>query len=300
MLTFTSIRNLFGKLVNDAGTTTLALGDTLFNTSYREVLASQPWSFLEATKTYSTVASQQNYLLPYNCAKIQNVTMTISTIIYTPKEITSRDAWDRLNINTAIRSNIPMFWYQYAGQVYLWPTPSASSNTLTVNYRKQVRDISKADYTTGTIVTATNATDAIVGSGTSWTANMAGSYLSITNTNAAKTGDGIWYEIETIDSATTLTLVKPYGGTSIATGSAVYIIGDLPIIPEEYHMLPLYRALQIFFSSVQPDATKAGLYKGLYVEQLAQMKITYGSKSTSPVLSDDDQRVLDPNALIWL
>lgn len=300
MMTYTSTRNLFGKLVNDASTATLALGDTLINTSYREILASQPWQFLEASKTDVTVASQQNYLLPYNCSKITNVTVLIGTVRYVPKEITSREEWDMLNLNSAIRSNIPVFWYQWGGQLYLWPTPSASSNTITINYKKQIRDLSKADYTTGTITTATNGSDAIVGSGSSWTANMAGNYLQITNTNAAKTGDGIWYEIESIDSATTLTLVKPYGGTSIATGSATYIIGDVPLISEEYQILPVYRACQIFFSSVQPDVSKSELYKNLYTEQLAAMKLTYGSKATSPVLKTDDIRVIDPNALIWM
>ena len=303
MLTYTSTRDLFGKLVNDASTATLALGDILFNTAYREILASQPWAFLEASKSYSTVAGQQGYLLPYNCSKVINVTAVVGTISYTPREITSRDAWDRLNINTAIRSNIPVFWYQYAGQVLLWPTPSASGNTLNINYKKQVRDLQKADYTTGTIVTATNAVDAIVGSGTSWTANMAGSSINITNTNAANTGDGLWYEIETITSATGLTLVKPFGGSSIAAGSASYTIGDLSVLPEEYQILPLYRAAQIFFLSVQPEVArlpKTKMYEDLYKSQLAEMKITYGSKATSPVLCDDDIRVFDPNALIWL
>ena len=304
MLTYTSTRNLFGKLVNDASSATLLLADTLVNTAYREILASQPWAFLEATKSYSTVASQQAYLLPYNCSKVINVTATIGTISYTPREITSRDAWDRLNINTAIRSNIPVFWYQYAGQVYLWPTPSASANTLTINYKKQIRDLSKADFTTGMIVTATNGGTSIVGQApASWTDNMAGDWLNITNTNDAKTGDGLWYEISSIDSATTLTLVKPYGGTSIATGSASYIIGDLSILPEEYQILPIYRAAQIFFLSVQPEVSrmpKSKQYEELYTSQLAQMKITYGSKATSPVLCDDDIRVFDPNSLIWL
>ena len=304
MLTYTSTRNLFGKLVNDASSATLLLADTLVNTAYREILASQPWAFLEATKSYSTVASQQAYLMHYNCSKVINVTATIGTISYTPREITSRDAWDRLNINTAIRSNIPVFWYQYAGQVYLWPTPSASANTLTINYKKQIRDLSKADFTTGMIVTATNGGTSIVGQApASWTDNMAGDWLNITNTNDAKTGDGLWYEISSIDSATTLTLVKPYGGTSIATGSASYIIGDLSILPEEYQILPIYRAAQIFFLSVQPEVSrmpKSKQYEELYTSQLAQMKITYGSKATSPVLCDDDIRVFDPNSLIWL
>jgi hypothetical protein len=301
MMTYTSIRNLFGKLVNDASSTTLTLGDTLINTSYREILASQPWAFLEASTTQLTVASQQNYLLPYNCSKITNVTVLIGTVRYVPKQITSREEWDFLNLNSAIRSNIPVFWYQWGGQVYLWPTPSAAGNTITINYKKQIRDLSKADYTTQQIVTATNGSTAIVGSSTAWTTDMAGRWLQIgiSATSNAKNGDGMWYEIASIDSATTLTLVKPYGGTSVTLASDAYIIGDLPLISEEYQILPIYRACQIFFSSVQPDATKAELYKGLYTDQLASMKITYGSKSTSPVLKEDDIRVIDPNALIW-
>jgi len=63
-----------------------------------------------------------------------------------------------------------------------------------------------APYSTGT-VTVTNGSKTVTGSGTNWTLAMAGRQFRIDSAHA-------YYEIDTIDSATQLTLKYAYGGDS--------------------------------------------------------------------------------------
>ena len=299
--TYTSARNLFGKLVNDSSTGTLTLADTLINTAYKEVLASMDWPFLERGRTLSTTASTQFYNLPADYGKLIDVTVTVSSIVYRPEEAPSREFWDDVNMNTTVESNVPIWYFIFNGQLGFYPVPSSSSNTITYNYRRIVRDLSVADYTSGTIVSIANGGTALVGSGTSmWTAGMAGKYIRITTGAAANLGDGLWYEVSSVGSTTTITLAKPYLGTAIAAGSATYTMGDMMIIPEEFQILPLYRALSVFFRSVQPNADRATEYENLYQAQMRQFKEQYGGKAESPVVGDSDTPIINPQFFIQL
>jgi hypothetical protein len=67
-----------------------------------------------------------------------------------------------------------------------------------------------------------------------------GRYIRITPSDLAITlaGDGMWYEIASVPSATTLTLVRAYGGTALSAASATYTIGQMPLLPEAFHDMP--------------------------------------------------------------
>lgn len=87
----------------------------------------------------------------------------------------------------------------------------------------------------------------MVGTGTTWTTSMAGRYIRIAESDTANKGDGFWYEIASVGSATTLTLTKPYQGTAIAAGTASYTIGQVPRIPEAYQLAPVYRSAALYY-----------------------------------------------------
>lgn len=301
MLSYTARRNLFGTLSNDSGSNNLTLGDTLMNAIVREIVKKRPFDFLKDTKTALTAASTQFYKLPYNCGKlISPPTITISNTVYTPKKCSSREQWDRLNMVSNITSNIPEWYFVFGSQVGFYPKPASDSNTITYLYSKLVKDLSIADYTTGTIVTATNGSAAIVGSGTSWTAGMAGMFIKITDTAAANGGDGMWYEISAVTDATHLTLDKVYGGVSISTGSAAYTIGQMSVLPYGFGILPVYKACQIYFTSVKPDKVKAELYKNLFNELYASLVENHSLNSFDPTILDEDADAINPNLQVWL
>lgn len=294
MLSYTGRRTRFGQLANNTQTGTLTIADALMNDATRMLLGLAEWDFLEKTKTTTSTASTQFYDLPSDCGKLISVTYTNGNI-YTPMECTSRDHWNALNM-TSQTSDTPEWFYIFNGQVGFYPTPSSSSKTITFIYQRSFKDLSIADYTTGTITTATTGSSSIVGSGSSWTDKMEGRYLKITDSDTANTGDGFWYEIEDVDTGTTMTLTRLYAGPSIAAGSAAYTIGQMAPLPEDYQTLPVYKALEIYFSSIQPEPDRAKIYRDMFDNGLADMKRRHGSKSTSPVIDAGyGKEMVNPN-----
>ncbi len=264
MLSYTKIRNLYGQLTNNSTSANLTLGDTFINQAYRQICAVRPWYFLEGTNTAVTVAGQQAYNLPYDYDKLIDVYQTVGSYKYVPTEVISQEDWDKLNEQATYQSNYPVYFHIYNGQINFWPTPSTSSLTITYNYRKNVVDLSIADYTTGTVSTV--GTTAITGSGTAWNASMIGKYFQVTPTAVAATnGDGFWYKITAVGSATTLTLDKAYAGSN--TTGASFTIGQSPALPEAFQDLPVYKAVEIYYSSIEPEPNRAALFKTMYDEK---------------------------------
>ncbi|MFA6171961.1 MAG: hypothetical protein WCW77_00120 [Patescibacteria group bacterium] len=301
MLSYTERRNLFGSLTKDGSTANLLIGDRLMNSVVREVVKKKPFDFLKKTKTALTEASVQFYKLPYDCGKlISPPTITIAGTVYTPRKCSSREEWDRLNQNTNITSNIPERYIVFGGQVGFYPKPSAGSNTITFVYSKLVKDLSIADYTTGGILTTTNAGASIVGTGTSWAIGMAGMWLRITDDTAANKGDGVWYEIDSVSSTTALTLEKNYEGVSIAAGNAGYTIGQMSILPYGFGILPVYRACQIYHSTLKPDKFLAAEFKELYRESYLSLIENHSLETFDPVILDEEVEIINPNLSVWL
>lgn len=301
MLTKTGARNLAGVLINDSSSSTLTVFDTLINQAYKEILVSMAWPFLQRSRTLPTVASQQFYNLPADYDKLVDVTVLVSNIIYHPVEAPSRDLWDQINTNTTVQSNVPMYYYIFNGQLGFYPIPSTSSNTITFNYRRKVRDLSLDDYTTGTVDVITNNATTVTGAATTWTASFIGRFLNIPPSNTATaSGDGLWYEIASRASNTSIGLTLPYLGTSLTTpAGATYTIGDCMIIPEQFQILPVYRAVAVYYTSINPNSDRAQEYSSMYNSLLSVMKEEQGPKSESPVLNSSALHLTNPNDFVW-
>jgi len=297
MLSYTGLRNLFGSLSNDKGSTNLTLGDTLINQFAK--ITSKKFNFLEASRYSSTVASQQFYSLPNNFGKLKTITITVGSTKYFPILITSREQWDKINASTTTTSNIPQYCFIFGGEIGFYPMPSsATTNGIYIQYHKKFFDLSIADYTTGTINSIANGSTTITGNATSWTVKMAGRWIMIADSNTSNTGDGVWYEIDSITSATELELKKPYEGISISSGTASYTIGQCSYLPEDFQILPVFEALEVFFTSVKPDANKLTVYKTKVKEMKAELMAEHGSTSISPVISEEIYNQPNPNNYI--
>lgn len=260
----------------------------MINDGTRKILSDRnDWPFLEATATFSTVASTQFYDLPYNVDKLKSVTVVNGNVRYTPTEISSRGEWDELNLNTTVTSNIPEYYYVYAGQVGFWPIPSTSSLTATVSYKKGMKDLSVADYTTGTI-SITTGTTVVTGAGTTFTSAMVGRWL--------KTTDGYWYQIASFSSTTVIGLDKIYNGASIAGAS--FTIGEMSELPESYQDLPVYYAVSQYWQT-NGEITRAREYKGLFDEGLLKLRLDWGNQ-TSNVEINEMRSVINPNLTLTL
>ena len=301
MLTYTGRRNLFGDLCNNSASATLTLADTLMNLQDRRIISAKDWPFLWRQYTKNTVADESSIKLPAYTYKPQGVYVTVGSYRYTPTEVTNREDWDKLNATT-FSSDIATHYFVYDEAIELFPTPSTSNNVVTFNARRRTKDLTISDYTTGTItdIATSGVTTTITGSGVTWGTGMIGQYIRVNQTNAALGGDGFWYEIASVPTSTTLTLVRTYGGTAITGASATYTIGEGSLIPEPHDILPVYAALNVYFTSTDPNKTKADLYGNLFNDGYDQMVRDHGSK-VNVVLDDGTgqyENIVNPNLYI--
>lgn len=301
MKSYTVLRNLYGSLtVNTAGAN-LTLGDQLINDHYRSILGLKDWPFLRRLRTLTTTASTQFYNLPYDVNLVESIYVTVGSTRYTPRRAPSREFWDNLN-TTSYTSDIPEYYIVYNGQLGIWPTPASSSNTISVNAKVNVIDLNTADITSTTIATLANGGTALTVSA-GLTAQMVGFWIRPTFSTTANTGDGRWYEISAVASATAATLARGYGGVSISIGTAASTISQMPLLPEAYHHLPVYGAASVYWATNALDGSvqRADRFKRMYDEGVKALIAEHSSADADMVLDyGDDPQMINPNLTISL
>jgi len=291
MRSYTNRRTDYGIFSNNTTAANLALGDRIMNDSDKYLISR--FNLNEATdSSRTTVANQQNYLQPYNIDKMIDVYVTIGANRYKLTEVPSRDMWDRLNYTT-FASNIPTHWFDFAGQTQIYPTPSASGSVITHVYKTRVKDLSAADYVTGTVSITTNTT-VVTGVGTTFTAAMVGRWIQVT------AGDNQWYQIGTFTSTTVIGLANAYAGATIATSA--FTIGEMSLLSEIYQNIPIYYACMVYYSSRVNDMNIHNMYKQLYDDGVKIMNLDLVNKTENMVIDDGSgiQRIVNPNLYITL
>jgi hypothetical protein len=268
MKTFTTLRNTTAKFCNvsTSDTIKMALIDSNVNDSIRTMcnLHGGKLRFLETTKDMATVASQEAYQIPNSFRKLIDMYIYSGTgastdTIYTPEMVFDPTKWKRVKQARYGSQDVPYFSYVEGRKFLLQPIPETSGNLITLRGRLNTRDLTIADYTTGSIVSVANAGVAVIGTGTFWTADMAGRYIQITETTADNGGDGFWYEIASVTDTTHLTLLKPYEGVAIAAATAAYTIGQVSAIPEAYDIGICYRSAALYWDN-NNDLARAKSY----------------------------------------
>jgi hypothetical protein len=249
--------------VSTSNTAAMAIIDKNLNDSINTVcnLQGGKLRFLESTKNMYTVAGQETYQIPNGFRKlidhyIYSGSGSSNDTIYSPEMVFDPTKWKRILQYRLGSGSVPYFVYVQNQTYKIQPIPDTDGNLIVLRGRLQIRNLSIADYATGSIVSIANGGTSVVGTGTSWTADMAGRFINITETTAANGGDGFDYEIASVQSATTLTLVKPYEGTSISAGTAAYTIGQCSVIPQAYDVAAVYRATALYW---QKEGTADGL-----------------------------------------
>lgn len=118
--------------------------------------------------------------------------------------------------------------------------------------------------------------------GANWLVNFNTVASSVLNLNLwirinTPLGDNEWYQISTITSATNLTLVNPYQGST--TSGASYTIGQMPLLLEDFHDVIVYKPLIIYFSTIQPNEGKKAEFSNMLSEAIKKMDDYVGTKS---------------------
>ncbi len=253
------------------------------------------------TTTISTVGVQA-YPIPANISKIKNSTISVGQLVYTPSPVRTIQEWTMLNA-LPYTSDIPNNFYIYQNQVLFWPIPSTSGNVISFNYKARVPELTFADYSTGTLSSIAVGDNQITGTSTAW--NTTGGYplntdLSMFNLAIKITppsGDGIWYPILRFTSDTEVLLASPIQNAPSATASA-YVIGQLPLLQEDFQDMLVYGALKTYYSSIVDNAEIYGKYDTLYQERMTLLEDYAGTKSINVDLGPQvTQR--NPNLFIY-
>lgn len=273
MRTFTTYRNNIATNCNISTSDTVAMNavDVSLNDSIRTIcnLQGGKLRFLESVQSMYTVADQESYQIPNKFRKLIDMYiysddgMDSHSTIYSPEMIFDPTKWKLVLQYRLGTQDVPYFTYVEGTTFKIQPIPATTGNLMKVRGRLQTRNLTIADYTTGSIVSIANGGTAVIGSGTVWTADMVGRYIQITETTAANGGDGFWYEIGTWTDATHITLTKTYEGNSIVAGSAAYTIGQTSFIPEAYDVGVVWRSAAVYWQN-QGDLVRAKTYWMLY------------------------------------
>lgn len=257
---------------------------------------------LTATATVAiTTVGVGAYPIPAQVSKIKNNTITVGQLVYTPAPIQTIQEWTLLT-SLPYTSDIPNYFYIYQNQVMFWPIPSTSNNLITFNYKARVPNLSYSDYATGT-VTGTAGSNAITGTTTSW--NATGGYALNTDLTFANLfikavppkGDGFWYPIQRFTSDTALQLNLPIVNAPSLTG-ANYIIGQFPLLQEDFHDMIVYGALMVYFSTIKKDPDQFKLFETLYTNKLTLLEAYAGTKSVNVDLGSQPSPA-NPNLFIY-
>jgi len=293
MKSFNQTVSDFQTLSGDNSTDTQTLGKSLINTCIKRVLARADWTFNKDSKTYTSVASQQDYDPPYNAARLEGVSVYVGGVWYAPQEVRSGEAWRKLNAVT-VTSDIPNYWYvsNRTKKWSLFPIPSSSGNTMVLKFLKKIRDYSAADYTTGTITTTANST-AIVGDTTVWTKRMIGRYIQITSADTI-IGD-YWFEITDVIDATHLTVREL---VPVAVTGASYTIAEMIPLPDGFEDIPLWYALDLYYQ-MREAPVLAREYERMWKESLEELEGRDARSSVDILKKQGKLYPTNPNENPW-
>ena len=272
--TYSQLLTTYLALTKDTTTANQTAGQIRINNSVRTIcnLQGGKLRFLEDTADVYTVANQEEYQIPNKFRKLVDMMIysddgsggpAATSTIYSPEMVFDPTKWKLIQQYRYGVQDVPYFTYVRRTSFLVQPVPATTGNLIRLVGRLQTNDMSIADISTGTIASVAQDGTAVVGSGTSFTQDMVGRVIQIAQTNADNGGDGFWYEISAVADATHLTLMKPYEGRSISAGTAAYIIGQAPVVPEAYEPAIIYRSVAQYWQE-QDDLQKAKMYWMMY------------------------------------
>lgn len=284
MITWQEAYTKFETISGSTNSTDLAQAKQDMNIGYKRFNAAIARYFTRKQAFTNLVASQQYYQTPIDAIRVANVSITLasSTLQFPLQQIRSEDEWRNMNVFPYSSTYIKYYFVYGNDQIGLFPIPSTTvTNGLRYVYQPQDIDLSKDDYSTGT-VTITNGSTTVTGVGTSWTQAAHGN-MQFQVTDGS---DGNWYEILSVSSTTSLTLKTPYVGPSVA--AVAYRLGQMFIFPGEYDDVPIDYALSRFWES-RNNPARAKYHKENYQEAVTDAIEKYASSSLSNVITEEDE-----------
>jgi hypothetical protein len=254
----------------------------------------------QTTATLSLVGVQ-SYKLPANISKLKTTTITIGQLVYTAAPVQTIQEWVKLNA-LPYTASYPAYFFLYNNELKFWPIPAVTGELITLYAQVNVPDMTYADNTGGTILSASINSNAITGTATTFSSgssiplNQDLTYANLQFTATPPKGDGVAIPVQSIQSDTALTLAKPIVN-SFATGGTM-LLGQYPLLNPNFHDAIVYGALRIYFASVVKDPDRYQLYNGLFTERQEAMKFYLATKQVNVDLSESPTQ-RNPNLFIY-
>lgn len=285
MLTYTQMKNKAVRLSRDTSAGTLTQLKEDMNTGYALFNAKLSRYFSRKQQFADIVDGQSIYQTPVDCVRIIGVTFSISNTYKTPlKEIRDEYQWREI-VSYPYNSNWPAYFIMLGNDEFqVWPTPSQDvTNGIRFYYQVQDHTLSVEDITstsTSSTVTVTNGSTLVTATSAVFTPQMKGLWFSLSGVT-----DTTWYEIVSVPTNSTLTLKSAFVG--ITGASQAFTVGQLPIIPGEYHDAPINYALYLFFSG-KGNEVRAQQHLGLFNAAVNDAIQEYSSSTQGSVITEDD------------
>lgn len=194
--------------------------------------------FAPVPATDGNIVTVRGRLQPSDLNIADYTTGTIQSIPY-PKELTANVAVGATSATFLVAWGLPSGEYRMLFNTGEVRTVTLTNASTAVTWTDALTELASPD----THVNSSSDGTIVTGNGTTWTEDMVGRYIRITQTTAANGGDGQWYEIGEWYDSTHIALVKTYTGTFIDSGTAAYTIGQMSLLPEAYDTAPIYRAV---------------------------------------------------------
>jgi hypothetical protein len=251
------------------------------------------WNFNKSYKDYTTSASQQSFEKPYNAAKIDSVRVYTGGVYYMPKEIKDDKLWEQINY-VATYSDVPSYWFfdNETQEIELYPIHSSASDTVRIFYTKRLRDMSIADYTTGTLTTVLND-QTITGAATVWIKRMEGRWLKITD--ASNVIGDMWFEIESVTDGTHLEIKE---NMPVASAGASYTIAEMIPFMDGFEDIALWYGMDRYLQ-MREKPTQAREYERMWKEALGDMEHRDLKTADGILEQEDTEGMINPNTNPW-
>lgn len=153
-LTYTDLYNAFlqntGNLNNSSDTNLVSFFKRHLSSRYQLVLSKLSNYATQQTQTASTVADQQYYHQPPGLVDVEAVNITIGSRDHNLKPVNSQSEWNRLNAIDIQAGSLPQYFFVRRDDFGIWPIPQ-DAYTITLDYHFRDRNLTTADYTTGTV-----------------------------------------------------------------------------------------------------------------------------------------------------
>ena len=290
---YLSFQELYTKAQNlssDTSSASLTIFKDLLNEGLTKAYAVLGSQYFYGTATETTAVDTSSYSLPAQCEKLHTLKVTISSVDYVATEYPGDEtSWNSLTGSaTASSSDYPQYFFVKANTVEIYPQSATAAYTITMRFKKRVKELTADDYTTESVKTAVVGDATIVGNtGTTWTTAMGGRFLKVT-------ADGLWREIASVTDATNLELSREWDGTAITAGTSAYTIGEMSQLPYDLQNIPCDYTLWRYYL-LKENTSLAQLYKLSWDEGLERLRISAGNDTTSGVIGEDINILYTPD-----